>query len=182
VTGERARLVRVSVGGLALVGGLLAFVATFLPWLTTDTEDGGMTSITGWGGITGSSQIAGTNLNDVLDGSGTYRPGLIGLIFGVIAAVAGFVIMVHLPPGRRPHRVTASVLTLCGLACLGWGLWRGIDPGDASVFQPGETSAAFGPWLTVIAGVLILVPAVVVFAGRIDAPVSAPVRRGIQPR
>ncbi len=178
---DRARLVRVSMGGLGLLGGLLAFVATFLPWLTTDTEDGGTTSITGWGGITGSSQIAGTNLNDVLDGSGTYRPGLIGLIFGVIAAVAGFVIMVYLPEGRRPHRVTASVLALCGVMCLAWGLWRGIEPGDASVFEAGETSAAFGPWLTMIAGVLMLVPAVVIFAGRIDAPVARPARRGIQP-
>ncbi|HEY5879021.1 MAG TPA: hypothetical protein VIU11_08925 [Nakamurella sp.] len=179
---ERTRTLRVSSGGSALLGGLLAFVATFLPWLSTDTEDGGTTSITGWGGITGSSQIAGTNLNDVLDGTGTYRPGLIGLVFGVIAAVAGFVIMVYLPEGRRPHRITASVLTLCGLVCLGFGLWRGLVPGDASVFEAGETSAGFGPWLTVIAGVLMLVPAVVILAGRIDPIVSLPTRRGIQPR
>ena len=32
---------RVLVGALALVGGLLAFVATFLPWISTDTEDTG---------------------------------------------------------------------------------------------------------------------------------------------
>jgi len=179
---ERARTLRVSSGGSALLGGLLAFVATFLPWLSTDTEDGGVTSITGWGGITGSSQIAGTNLNDVLDGTGTYRPGLIGLIFGVIAAVAGFVIMVYLPEGRRPHRITASVLILCGLVCLGFGLWRGLVPGDASVFEAGETSAGFGPWLTVVAGGLMLVPAVVILAGRIDPIVSLPTRRGIQPR
>lgn len=179
---ERSRTTRAGLGGLALGGGLLALVAGFLPWLTTDTEDGGTTALTGWGGITGSSQIAGTNINDVLDGSGTYRPALIGLIFGVIAAVAGFVIMVYLPEGRRPHRVTASVLTLCGLICLGFGLWRGIEPGDASVFQSGETSAAFGPWLTAAAGALVLVPAVLIFAGRIDPVVSPPRRRGIQPR
>lgn len=179
---EHSRTVRVWIGGLAVVGGLLASVATFLPWLTTDTEDGGMTSITGWGGITGSSQIAGTNLNDVLDGTGTYRPGLIGLVFGLIAAVAGLVIMVYLPEGRRPHRVTAAVLSLCGLVCLGFGLWRGLDPGDASVFEAGETSAGLGPWLTVIAGALILTAAAQVFAGRIDPSVSHPARRGIQPR
>ncbi|ACV79618.1 hypothetical protein [Nakamurella multipartita] len=173
---------RVLVGALALVGGLLAFVATFLPWISTDTEDGGTTSITGWGGITGSSQIAGTNLNDVLNGSGTYRPGLVGLIFGVIAAVAGFVIMVYQPPGRRPHRITAAVLTVCGLVCLGFGGWRGLHPGDASVFDAGEASAGFGPWLTAIAGVLILAGAVLVFAGRLDPPVTSAARRGIQPR
>ena len=179
---EHSRTVRVWIGALAMVGGLLAFVATFAVWLTTDTDDGGTTSLTGWGGITGSSQIAGTNLNDVLDGAGTYRPGLIGLVFGVLAAVAGFVIMVYLPEGRRPHRVTAAVLSLCGLVCLGFGLWRAIDPGDASVFEAGETSAGFGPWLTLLAGVLILASAGSVFAGLIDPRVSGPMRRGIQPR
>lgn len=179
---DRSATRRVVLSALASLGGLLAFVATFLPWLSADTEDGGRTSITGWGGITGSSQIAGTNLNDVLNGAGSYRPGLIGLIFGIVAAIAGVVIMVHLPEGRRPHRVTAAVLTLCGVVCLGFGLWRGLAPGDASVFDPGETSAAFGPWLTVIGGALMLVSAAGIFTGRIDPVVSRPVRRGIQPR
>lgn len=177
-----ARTTRLAVGALALAGGAVAFLAGFLPWLSAGTEDGGTTSITGWGGITGSSQIAGTNLNDVLNGAGTYRPGLIGLIFGVIAAVAGVVVMAHLPEGRRPHRITAAVLTCCGLVCLGFGLWRGLSPGDASVFDPGETSAAAGPWLTAAGGALMLVAAAMIFAGRIDVAVSRPVRRGIQPR
>ena len=107
---EKSRTTRVALGAVALLGGLLALVATFLPWLSADTADGGRTSITGWGGITGSSQIAGTNLNDVLNGVGSYRPGLVGLILGVVAAIAGVVIMVYLPEGRRPHRVTAAVL------------------------------------------------------------------------
>ena len=179
---EKSRTTRVALGAVALLGGLLALVATFLPWLSADTADGGRTSITGWGGITGSSQIAGTNLNDVLNGVGSYRPGLVGLIFGVVAAIAGVVIMVYLPEGRRPHRVTAALLSLCGLVCLGFGLWRGLAPGDASVFEAGETSAAFGPWLTAIGGAAMLVPAVAIFLGRIDATVPRPVRRGIQPR
>lgn len=179
---DTARTRRIGVGALALLGGVVAFLATFLPWLSAGTEDGGVTSITGWGGITGSSQIAGTNLNDVLNGAGTYRPGLIGLIFGVIGAIAGVVIMAHLPEGRRPHRVTAAVLTGCGLVCLGFGVWRGLDPGDASVFDPGETSAGFGPRLTAIGGGLMLVAAGAVFAGRIDVVLTRPVRRGIQPR
>ena len=88
------RTTRVALGALAVLGGLIAFAASFLPWLSAGTEDGGTTAITGWGGITGSSQIAGTNLNDVLNGQGSYRPGLIGLIFGVVAAVTRC--------GRRP--------------------------------------------------------------------------------
>ena len=182
MTTDRATSRRRLLAALAGLGGALAIVASFLPWIHTDTEDGGNTAITGWGGITGSSQIAGTNLNDVLNGIGSYRPGLIGLIFGVVAAIAGVVVMVYLPEGRRPHRVTAAVLSLCGLVCLGFGLWRGLAPGDASVFEAGETSAAFGPWLTAIGGAAMLVPAVAIFLGRIDATVPRPVRRGIQPR
>ncbi len=50
------------------------------------------------------------------------------------------------------------------------------------MFDPGETSAAAGPWLTAAGGALMLVAATMIFAGRIDVAVSRPVRRGIQPR
>src|SRR6478609_3172607 len=133
VTVDRSARARRGVAAVAGVGGLLTIGSSFLPWISTATEDGGSTSITGWGGITGSSGIAGTNLNDVLDGAGTYRPGLIGAIFGVIALIAAIAITA-VAGGARPHRVTASVLVLCGLAGVGWGLFRGFDPGDAGVF------------------------------------------------
>jgi hypothetical protein len=169
--------------GVALVaalGGLLAVAASFAPWISTDTEDGGSTSISGWGGITGSSEIAGTNLNDVLDGTATYRPGLIGLMFGLIAVVCSIAIAV-VNGGRRPHRITASVLGLCGIVCAGWGLFRGSSPGDAGVFEPGDVSAGLGPWLTAVAGIVMLIAATGVFAGAVDPPQPIS-RRGIQPR
>jgi|GEM_PF-1726395 len=163
------------------LGAALAIVASFLPWISTDTEDGGSTSITGWGGITGSSGIAGTNLNDVLDGAGTYRPGLLGTIFGVIALIAA-IALASVAKGERPHRITAAVLALSGLVCAGWGMYRGVDPGDANVFNLGETTAGLGPWLTAPAGVMMIVAAVLVLVGMID-PRPLPVeRRGIQPR
>ena len=168
---------------MAAAAGVAALVmvsASFLPWISTSTEDGGTTSITGWGGITGSSDIAGTNLNDVLDGNGTYRPGLIGLIFGVIGLITA--ITIAAVPGKvRPHRISAAVLVLCGLITSGWGLYRALVPGDANVFQAGEASAGPGPWLTSLGGVLALAAAAVIFAGRIDPP-SLPIRRPIQPR
>ena len=68
-----------TLGGASTVGAVTAALASFLPWVGTDIEDGGTTSLTGWGSIAGTSSIAGTNLNDVMD-SWTYRPGLIGLI------------------------------------------------------------------------------------------------------
>ena len=110
---------------MAGAGGLLAIGSSFLPWISTATEDGGSTSITGWGGITGSSGIAGTNLNDVLDGAGTYRPGLMGLIFGGIALIAAIAIA-SVSQGQRPHRITAAVLTpVRACSCAGWGVFRG---------------------------------------------------------
>jgi hypothetical protein len=168
------------VAAVAGLGGLLMIGSSFLPWISTDTEDGGSTAITGWGGITGSSGIAGTNLNDVLDGAGTYRPGLIGLACGVITLIAA-VAIAAVTKGERPHRVTAAVLILSGLAGVAWGVFRGLDPGDAGVFEAGDASAGFGPWLTALGGVITLAAAVLIFAGTID-PRLADGRRGIQPR
>jgi hypothetical protein len=174
-------LTRRGIGALAGLGGLLMVIASFLPWISTATDDGGTTAINGWGGIAGSSQIAGTNLNDLLDGSASYRPGLIGLIFGVLTVIAAIVIA-SIAKGQRPHRVTAALLALCGLVALGWGVFRGLDPGDAGVFDAGEATAGFGPWLLAFGGVLALVSAVLLFAGVIDPQRSTVGRRGIQPR
>lgn len=182
MAGERNVLLRRSIAAVAGLGALVMIGASFLPWISTDTEDGGSTAITGWGGITGSSGIAGTNLNEVLDGVGTYRPGLIGTIFGVLALIAAIAIG-SVTTGRRPHRVTASVLILSGLAGVGWGLFRGLEPGDAGVFDAGDAAAGIGPWLTALGGVLIIAAAVSIFAGVIDPPVPVrDARRGIQPR
>lgn len=181
MTTERSAVFRRAVGAAAGSGALLLIGASFLPWITTATDDGGTTSITGWGGITGNSGIAGTNLNEVLDGAGTYRPGLIGTIFGVIALVAAIAIA-SVAGGARPHRVTASVLSLCGLAGLAWGVFRGLDPGDAGVFDAGDASAGIGPWLAALGGVVILAAAVTIFVGVIDPPRTVTGRRGIQPR
>jgi hypothetical protein len=173
--------IRRGVAAGAGVGGLLALLASFATWISTDTDDGGVTSITGWGGITGSSEIAGTNLNDVLDGASTYRPGLIGALFGIIALVAA-IAMAAVAQGPRPHRITAALLTLCGLVCAGWGIFRGVDPGDAGVFEVGDATAGIGPWLTALGGVIILAAAVAVFAGVFDPRAPVARRRGIQPR
>jgi hypothetical protein len=177
---DRTTKVRRAVAAVAAVGAITAALASLLPWIGTDTEDGGTTSITGWGSISGTSSIAGTNLNDVMD-SWTYRPGLIGFIFGTIGAVAAISLAANAGRTSRPHRITAAVLTLCGLVCLGWGVLRGIVPGDAGVFDAGETYAAIGPWVTAAGGAVMIAAAVVVFAGRIDPPMPT-ARRSIQPR
>ena len=164
-----------------MVGGLLAFLASFLTWISTSTDDGGSTAINGWGGISGSSQIAGTNLNDVLVGASTYRPGLLCLIFGAVAVFAGLAV-VAVSQGRRPHRITAVVLVLAGGVLLAWGVLRGLAPGGAGVLDTGEGSAGLGPWLTAVGGVLVVGAAGFILAGRIDPVAPVVRRRGIQPR
>lgn len=176
---DRTAGMRRVIAAVAAIGAALAALASFLPWIGTNTEGGGTTTITGWGSIAGSSSIAGTNLNDVMD-SWTYRPGVIGLIFGGIALVAAIAVAAR-GTGVRPHRITAGVLAVCGVLCLVWGLARGIAPGEAGVFDAGETFAEMGPWLTALGGLLIVAAAVVVLVGRIDPPAPG-TRRGIQPR
>lgn len=168
-------------GAVAGAGGLIAFLASFLTWISTPADDGGVTDINGWGGITGASQIAGTNLNDVLDGASTYRPGLIGLLFGVVSVIAGLAV-IAVSQGRRPHRVTAVVLVLAGGVLLAWGVLRGVAPGDAGVLDPGEAAAGWGPWTTALGGAMVVAVAVVIFTGRIDPALPTTRRRGVQPR
>ena len=180
---RRARLLAAG----AAIGSLLMISAAFLSWVGTDTDDGGTTAITGWGTITGDSDIAGTNLNDVLDitGSSTYRPGLLGVIFGGIGLLAAVVLAASAArrttrSPARPHRITAAVLTVCGTVGLGWGIVRGVAPGDAGVLGPGDGAAGVGPWLTAVGGLLLIAVAVSVFAGTADPP-EALRSRGIQP-
>lgn len=168
------------VAAIAGAGGLLMIASSFLPWIGTATEDGGSTAISGWGSISGDSEIAGTNLNDVLDGAATYRPGLIGLLFGALTVIAAIAVAA-VGGGRRPHRVTAALLMLCGLMGMGWGLYRGISPGNAGVFEAGEVSVGIGPWLTALGGLLVIVAGLAILIGGIDPP-EPTVRRGIQPR
>ena len=137
MTGGRSVRLRRAVAAVAGVGALLAIGSSFLPWISTATEDGGTTSITGWGGISGSSSIAGTNLNDVLGGAASYRPGLLGLVFGGIALIAAIAIA-SVSLGQRPHRITAAVLSLTGLICTGWGTFRGVEPRDAGGLEAGD--------------------------------------------
>ena len=181
-TEERRAGERLTLAGLALAAGLLAVVGSFQTWITAPTETGGVTRVSGWGAIGGDSQLAGTDLNDALDGVSTYRPGMLALAFGALAVVTA-VVLASVVIAPRPHRIPAAVLALCGVALAGWGAVRAFAPGDAGVFLPGEASAGPGPWLVLAAGVVLLAVAAVVLTGRLDPPRPPErLRRGIQPR
>jgi hypothetical protein len=172
--------VRITTGTIALIAALAMIVSSFLTWVSTSTDDGGRTWISGFGAIGGASDIAGTNLNDVLqmDGSGSYRPGLLGLIFGGIAAIAA-VVLLMVPGKARPHRITAAVFVLCGLVGAGWGTLRVLAPSTAGVLDSAEARAGIGPWLLAVGGFVLLLIGTAVLAGLLDAP--EPMRhRGLQ--
>jgi len=180
MAGTERRSVRVTVGVIAAGAGAAMIVSSFLTWVSTPAETGGRTRVSGWGAISGASDIAGTNLNDVLQmgGGGSYRPGLLGLIFGGIALVGAAVLL--LVPGKvRPHRVTASVLILCGVVGAGWGLLRALAPASAGVLDAGDGRAGFGPWLLAASGFVLLMAGTALLAGLLDTP-EPDRHRGIQ--
>ena len=101
------------------------------------------------------------------------------MVIGAFALVAAFGIAL-VARGQKPHRIPASVLTLCGLGGLAWGLIRGISPGDLSgVYADvhSQISSGLGPWLTAaVVGACCWLSAAVIFAGLLDPPppVGAP--------
>lgn len=168
---------------VAGAGGALMVIGAFLTWVSTASDAGGNTVISGFGTISGSTAAAGQNLNDLLSvgGLGTFRPGLIGLIFGVLAVLAGIAVAPQQPRRAHSFRVAAAILLLCGAVGAGWGLYRGFAPGTAGILATGDAAAGAGPWLTAVGGVVIVGAACWLLAGRADQPVNSALRtRGIQ--
>jgi hypothetical protein len=161
-----------------VAGAAACIGASLLTWLSLPDGAGGTTSLSGWGTVSGGSDIAGENINDAMDGLATYRPGLLPLLIGAFALLAALGIAV-VARGPKPHRIPAALLALCGLAALVWGLVRILHPDSLGLLDPGEGSPGAGPWLTAGSGVVLLAVAVVVLLGVLDPP--PPIRAtGIQ--
>ncbi len=174
------KTLRLLVALAAMLAAAGCIVASVLTWISLPDGAGGTTSISGWGGVTG-GQIDGQNINDAMDGFASFRPGALSVVIGGLAVLAAFGIAL-VARGEKPHRIPASLLALCGLGGLAWGIVRGASPGDiAGVLGTGEGSSGVGPWLTAGCSLILVAVAVVVFTGLLDPP--PPVRhRGIQPR
>lgn len=169
---------------IAGAGGVVMAIGAFLAWLTTATETGGRTSVSGFGAISGDNPLSGTNLNDVLStgGLGSFRPGLVALVAGAIAVLAGSAAAMSRPTGRHPFRIAAALLVLAGVAGLAWGLFRGFVPGTGGVLAAGEGAAGAGEWVTAAGGLLALATGCWLLSGRADLRRSDPSTRhhGIQ--
>ncbi|MGI8414748.1 MAG: hypothetical protein ACR2P2_00770 [Nakamurella sp.] len=170
-------------GVVAGAGGALMVIGAFLSWLSTSSDAGGSTVISGFGTISGGSTLAGQNLNDLLSigGLGTFRPGLIGLIFGSLAVLGGIAVALQRPRGAHSFRVAAVFLLLCGVVGAGWGLYRSFAPGTAGILAAGDGSAGTGPWMTAAGGLVIVAAGCWLLAGRADPTGNRPLgNRGIQ--
>lgn len=176
------RQVRIGCGVAALAAGLALIGSSFLGWITTAMVGGGRTSISGWGMISGGNPVIdGVNLNTLMAGEGSYRPGVPVLAIGAITVVPALILAVT-GAGHRPNRVVGGLLAACGAAGVGWGLAKIIAPGDAvGVLPDGQGAPGAGPMLATAAGVVLLVVAGLLLAGRLDPPVTMP-RRGVQGR
>jgi hypothetical protein len=109
------------------------------------------------------------------------EPLLPPLIVGGVTVLAGGAAALVRPAGRHPFRIAALVLVVGGLVGLGWGLWRGFDPGTGGVLAAGEGSAGAGPWLTAAGGLVALVCGYWLLSGRSDVRIDPSVRHpGIQ--
>jgi hypothetical protein len=151
---------------LAAAGCIAASVLT---WLSLPDGAGGTTMVSGWGAISGGSQIAGENINDAMNGNATFRPGTLAVVIGAFALLASIGIAL-VGKGQRPHRIPAAVLTFCGVAGLVWGMLRGLRPDSVGVLRPGEGSGGIGPWLLAGCALVLLAVAAAIFAGLLDPP------------
>lgn len=170
---------RLPVALCAVAAAGACITASTLTWLSLPDGAGGTTTVSGWGAVGGGSQIAGQNINDAMNGLGTFRPGLIPVLAGVPALLAGLGIAL-LVRGPSPHRIPAVVLALCGAVALAWGTVRIRHPDPLGLLDPGMGSAGAGAWLTAGSGVVLVAVAVAVLLGLLDPPPPLP-RRGIQP-
>jgi len=157
----------------AVLASAGCIAASLLSWLILPDGADGTTSVSGWGAISGGSQIAGENINDALNGNATFRPGVLAVLIGTVALIAA-VSMAVFSRGAKPMRVPAAVLALCGLAGLAWGIVRGTAPDSLGLLDPGAGGGSgAGPWLTASCSAILAAVAVVVFTGRLDPPPPA---------
>lgn len=173
---------RTAAGLAAAAGGLVAIGSSFLGWISTPMETGGRTTISGWGRISGGDELVdGVDLNVLMEGEGSYRPGVWAAVIGLVIIVPALVLAAT-GDGRRPNRMLLGLLLLCGVGALGYGGWRAVDPGDAlGVLPAGYAATGGGPILLAVAGLVVAAVAVWGLVGGLD-PLPPPVRRGIQPR
>lgn len=169
---------RIALAASAICAALLAAAAGFMQWMSIISPTGefadGLT-ITGWGLIGGSGELAGSNINQVLaelQQPGSYRQAQLPTVLAAMALIPASWLIVKL------SRVAAASLVAVGFLVLLWGGFRGLFPGDlAGILDPGEAHAAIGPWMVAAGGMEILIVGVVFLLGAATPSVQPETKR-----
>ena len=179
-TGVRSRGRTRLAAALIVIGGVLAVLLGFANWalITNPGADDG--TLTGWGGIGGVADMAGENINEVIDslgGSGSYQPALFTTVLAGAAVLAGLFLI------WRRAGAAAGVALACGVGIVAFAVFRGLVPGNvAGIVEDGGTRSGIGPWLVAVCGLVIIAGGVIALLDRPPAAVPAGRSRGIQPR
>lgn len=175
-------------GMFVVLAGVLAaatacsVTSVFLSWLVIPTETAGHTEVSGIGSVSGDTQLAGQNLNDVLTGLGSFRPGWTMLAIGIAVFLIGVVASIARPRRTAALRATGGMLALMAILGSWWSIHRMIDADPASLLGNGAGGAGAGQILALVGMVLTLLAALVLLLGLLDDQAQEEsTHRGIQP-
>lgn len=167
--------------GLLVAAVICLVTGSFLTWLAIPTATGGVSTVSGVGAVSGDSQLAGQNLNDVLAGLGSFRPGWVTLAVGVAVFVIGLVVVLAHSRRRAALRLGGGVLAVPAVLGLWWVIVRMADPDPAALLGAGSAGSGPGPVVCAVGAVLALLAAGALIAGLLDdRHVDRPPHRGIQ--
>jgi hypothetical protein len=147
----------------------------FTPWLVVNLGSGD-TTLTGWGTI-GGGDAGGQNINDyILQGGLSYRPALLPTALAGLAVLAGLRLLF------ARSKIAAAGAIACGGFLAIWGGYSALSPSTVGgVLDAGESRSSIGPWLVLVAGLVVVGAGLVVILGRASAPtLPAAGSRGIQ--
>ncbi len=183
---------RLGAAGLLLLSGAGMVISSLLNWLVVPTDSGGVTLVNGWGTMSGGGQD-GYNLNDLMSGYATFRPGLWPTVCGPLVIVCAVILAVaavragqrdraHPRPGglSRAVRMVAVIAFVLALVALGWSIYRLRQPDAAGVLEAGDGGPGDGQWVSLAAALIGAVAAVLCWGTASATPVAEPAV-GIQP-
>lgn len=179
--GNRTTVFALLAGVLSAAVGCTA-IGAFLSWLVIPTLTGGSTRVSGIGAVSGDSQLAGENLNDVLTGLGSFRPGWVTVSIAIGLLLVGAVTVLVHSTRQAALRFSGGLLALLAVLGCWWSIQRMLDPDPAALLGGGTASGGAGPILTLIGMALALLAAGMLLFGMLDVRTSdRPGHRGIQP-
>ena len=176
-----------------LFAGAGSIVSGLLTWLRVPTDTGGVTLVSGWGAMSGGT-YDGNNLNDLIDGYGSFRPAFWPTLLGALLMVLAIILAVSAvraqsAEARRPARgsslragrLVAVVGIVISVLSLAWAAFRLLRPDSSGALESGDGSAGPGQWVALACALVAGVSAGLCWWSTPAGSAPAPARAGIQP-